>query len=82
MRLHKFWKRMALDNCLWSSERILPPKQMGRLEVDTVTTLQAQLYELIKQLSNFTHKNNSAPTSDNCIFWVTLIMNLVLVMHV
>ena len=32
-------ERMAHDNCLWSSERALPPKQMGRLEVDTVTAL-------------------------------------------
>ena len=40
--------RMALDNCLWSSERIHPPKQMGRLEVDTVTALQAQIFALTK----------------------------------
>ena len=33
--------RMAFDNCLWSSERVHPPKQMERLEVDIVTALQA-----------------------------------------
>ena len=40
--------RMALDNCLWSSERVHPPKQMERLEVDTVIALQAQISALTK----------------------------------
>ena len=38
------------------------------LEVDTVTTLQAQISTLIRQLSNLNQKNNSAPSSDNCNF--------------
>ena len=40
--------RMTLDSCLWSSERVHPPKQMGRLEVDIVTVLQAQILALTK----------------------------------
>ena len=60
--------RMALDNCLWSSERIHPPKQMGRLEVDTVTALQAQISTLTKQLGNLTNKNNLAPSGENYNF--------------
>ena len=61
-------ERMALDNCLWSSERVLPPKQMGRLEVDTVIALQAQISALTKQLGNLTNKNNSASSGENCNF--------------
>ena len=41
-------ERMAHDNYFWSSERALPPKQMGRLKVDTVTVLQAQITALTK----------------------------------
>ena len=39
---------------------------MGRLEVDTVTTLQAQIAALIKQISKLTHKTNATPTSESC----------------
>ena len=60
--------RMALDSCLWSSERIHPPKQMGRLEVDTATALQAQISALTKQLGTLTNKNNPAPSGENCNF--------------
>ena len=40
--------RMALDNYLWSSKRVHSPKQMGRLEVDIVTAVQAQISALTK----------------------------------
>ena len=57
---------MAHDNCLWSSERVLPTKQMGRIEVDTVTALQAQIATLTKQIGNLTHKTNTPSTSESC----------------
>ena len=39
---------------------------MERLEVDTVTTLQAQITALTKQIGNLTHKTNATPTSESC----------------
>ena len=59
-------ERMAHDNCLWSSERVLPIKQMGRIEVDTVTALQAQIATLTKQIGNLTYKTNTPSTSESC----------------
>ena len=64
----QLFDRMAFDSCLWSSERVHPPKQMGRLEVDTVTSLQAQIFVLTKQLDNLTNKNNPTSSSENYNF--------------
>ena len=38
---------------------------MGRLEVDTVIALQAQIATLTKKIGNFTHNTNATPTSES-----------------
>ena len=39
---------------------------MGRIEVDTVTALQAQIATLTKQIGNLTYKTNTPSTSESC----------------
>ena len=52
---------MAFDSCLWPTERAIAPKAAGKIEVDSVTALQAQISALSKQLGNLSHKANAAP---------------------
>ena len=54
---------MAFDSCLWPAERASAPKASGKFKVDGVTTLQAQISALSKQLGNLSYKANAAPTS-------------------
>ena len=61
-------EEMTNNNCLWPSERQNPPRQGGRIGVDTVTALQAQIAALTKQLSNLTNKNNPTTSGENCNF--------------
>ena len=61
-------EEMANNNCLWPSERQNPPRQGGRIGVDTVTALQAQISALTKQLGNLTNKNNPASSGENYNF--------------
>ena len=45
-------EEMANNNYLWPSERQLPPKQGGRIGVDMVTSMQAHIDALLKQISD------------------------------
>ena len=49
-------KEMANNNCLWPSERFNQPKQGGKIRVDMVTSLQAQIASLFKQLGDLSCK--------------------------
>ena len=49
-------EEMANNNCLWPSESQNPPKQGGRIGVDAVTFLQAQIAALSKQLGDLSNK--------------------------
>ena len=41
-------EEMANNNCLWPSEHQNPPKQGGKIGVDTIISLQAQIAALSK----------------------------------
>ena len=56
-------EEMANNNCLWPSERFNPPKQGGKIGVDMVTSLQAQIASFSKQLGDLSCKTPILPSS-------------------
>ena len=54
---------MVFDSYLWPTGWAIAPKASGKFKVDSMTTLQAQISALSKQLGNLSHKANAAPTN-------------------
>ena len=72
---YQILENIALNNCQWQFERVVPKKQAGAYDLDVLTNLAAQVSTLSKQLQTTQQKGSqvfahmveeSPPSCDHC----------------